>query len=218
MRKSGSRVIILERIALHGELTMYALNKLTGYSTSTIFDSIHQLIKQKLVKQQKKGYSVTIAGLICVLQKEEAWESVDTIVFSNMKLFPQYFGLWDVFKRYNVKDIAILLLRFAVAKLSSGVPAFPEKIDGRKPTLEDWLPRFAIYPYEALINGYIHEDDAERWLDMLIEVPEAEKIYINTLQWMITSHKSAMESFSRALEVYKEIKGLSLIKKKLEES
>ena len=208
MRKAKSDKVILEKLALKRPLTIYALNKITSYSTSTIHASIHKLMMQNLVKKGEKGYSLTVAGLVRVLQNKATWECIDEIAISNKKLLPEYFDLWQTFEGMNVKEIAVKLLKYGIGKLSSGLPAFPEQINGRKPTFKDWLPRLAIYPYDALLEGVLNKEETDLWHLMLLEDPRAEKLFVSTLKWMITSHKSGMESFSRALEKHHELKYL----------
>ena len=206
MRTPKSDKVILKRLALEGPLTIYALNKITGYSTSTIHASIHKLMQQNLVKRVENGFMLTVGGLVRGLQDKPLWKHIDDIATSNKSLMPEYFELWGTFERMNVKEIAVKLLRYAVGKLSSGVPSFPEQIDGRKPTFKDWLPRLAIYPYDAMLEGVLTKDQTDRWHCMLLEDSKAEKLFLDTLTWMYESHKSASETWWRSIEVHRKLK------------
>jgi len=206
MRTPKSDKVILERLVFEAPLTIYSLNKITGYSTSTIHASIHKLMRQNLVKRNENGYMLKVAGLVKVLQDKALWEHIDEIAISNKSLMPEYFELWDTFERINVKEIAVRLLRYAVRKLSLGIPSFPEQIEGRKPTFEDWLPRLAIYPYDAMLEGILTEDEAHHWHQILLQDPKAEKLFLDTLTWMYESHKSASETWRKLVEMHQKLK------------
>jgi len=206
MRTPKSDKVILKKLAFKAPLTIYALNKITGYSTSTIHASVHRLMQQNLVKREENGYVLTVAGLVKVLQDRTLWKHINDIVISNKNLMPEYFGLWDSFGRMNVKEIAVRLLGYAIRKLSLGIPSFPEQIEGRKPTFKDWLPRLAIYPYDALVEGALTKDKVDRWHCMLLEDSKAEKLLLDTLTWMYEAHKSAGETWRRSIEVHRKLK------------
>ena len=206
MRVPKSDKVILEKLAFEAPLTIYSLNKITGYSTSTIHASIHRSMRQNLVKRDEKGYMLTVAGLIKVLQDKAVWENINDIAISNKSLMPEYFELWDTFERMNVKEIAVRLLRYVVRKLSLGIPSFPEQIEGRKPTFEDWLPKLAIYPYDAMLEGILTEDEAYHWHQMLFKEPKAEKLFLDTLTWMYESHEAASEIWRQGIQKHHELK------------
>lgn len=63
MRTPKSDAIILENLAFEAPLTIYALNKTTGFSTSTIHAAIKKMINKNLVKRGDKGYLATFIGL-----------------------------------------------------------------------------------------------------------------------------------------------------------
>lgn len=206
MEALGSYKTTIEKLAFEAPITIYRLNKETGYSTSTIHASIHKMIDNDLVERTKNGYRLTATGLIKVLQEEAVWEQFDKIVSSNKETLSDYFELWDTFKKFKVDRVAVKLLKYAIRKLSSAIPTYPEKIDGRKPTLKDWLPRLAIYPYEAMLEEIITREEADRWFDMVLEVPKAEKLYLNTLTWMDESHRASAKIWRQAIEKYHELK------------
>jgi len=206
MRTPKSDKVILKKLTFKAPLTIYALNKITGYSTSTIHASVHRLMRQNLVKREENGYVLTVAGLVKVLQDRTLWKHIDDIVISNKKLMPEYFGLWDFFGRMNVKEIAVRLLDYAVKKLSFGIPSFPEQIEGRKPTFKDWLPKLAIYPYDAMLEGILTEAEAYYWHQMVIQDPKAEKLFLDTLTWVYESHKSASETWRKCIETHQKYK------------
>jgi len=153
-----------------------------------------------------KIYEITAEGLLEALKDKNLWGHIDEIAVSNEQLLPEYFGFWQTLKHMKADDIGAKLLAYAVEKLRSGIPTFPEKIDGRKPTLRDWLPRLAIYPWSALLEQILTPEEANRFTTAILEDPKAEKLYTDTLHWIIDSHKSAVESFSKALEKYYELK------------
>jgi len=202
----SSYEVIIGKLTFGAPVSIYRLNKETGYSTSTIHASIHKMMDSNLVEKAKNGYRLTVTGLIEILQEEALWERLDKIVSSNKETLPEYFGLWDAFKKLKVDDIAVKLLKYAVRKLSSAVPTYPEEINDRKPTLKDWLPRMAIYPYDAMLEKVITQEETDRWLDMILEEPKAEKLYLDTLTWMYESHKVSTEKWMQAIEKYHELK------------
>jgi len=206
MRTPKSEKVILEKLASEAPLTIYGLNKMTGYSTSTIHATIHRLMRQGIVKRDEKGYMLTVAGLVKVLQDKALWEHINDIAISNKSVMPEYFELWDVFESMNVKKIAVRLLEHAVRKLSLGIPSFPEQIEGRKPTFKDWLPRLAIYPYDAMLEGILTEAEAHHWHQILLEDLKAEKLFLDTLTWMYESHKSASETWWKLVEMHQKLK------------
>lgn len=204
MRIPKSDKVIQEKLAFEAPLTMYAMNKMTGYSTSTIHGSIHRLMKKNLVKRGDKGFVLTVAGLVKVLQDEAIWEHIDKIVASNKAAIPEYFELWDAFKKMKVDDIAIKLLRYAVKKLGSGIPTYPERIEGRKPTLRDWLVRASTFPEV----GVLTEEEHARWLDAVVADNRVYEIYLGTTKWLYESHRASAETWGKLLEVTQKAKRL----------
>lgn len=153
-----------------------------------------------------KTYEITVEGLLEALKDDKLWGAIDEIAEKNAQLLPEYFGLWKKFKELKVYDVAVKLFIYAVTKLQKGIPSFPEKIDGRKPTLRDWLVRSAIYPWQAHVDGCLTEQEAKTFLRVILMDERAEKLYVGTFQWMIDAHRSAMESFESALKKYEEMK------------
>ncbi|MCW4045875.1 MAG: hypothetical protein NWE94_10215 [Candidatus Bathyarchaeota archaeon] len=210
--------IILKWIALHGPATEYQLTKEKelGISGFVAHQATGQLAEKRLLSAEAKGkartgktikqYRLTLEGFVEVMKAKDSWAHVDQIIAVNAGMLPEYFGLWSKFKQAGVDNVACTLLSFALERLRSGLPSFPEKINGRKPTLRDWLPRLAIYPWEAYVNRVLSQKEATAFLLVLLEDEEAESLYVSTLQWLADSHRSAMESFNAVLQKYRELK------------
>jgi hypothetical protein len=153
-------------------------------------------------RRSERIYQLTIEGFLEILKQNTTWQDLEKTIGSNKQILPEYFEMWESFKQCKVGDVARKLVSYAAQKLRHGLPSFPERIENRTPTLTDWLPRLAIYPYQALIEGVISQGEAQRWHRMLLAVPKAERLYIGTLKWIVTAHESGMKSYSKALEVH----------------
>lgn len=210
----------LKQLALKGPMNTYqiwkSVLKQDRGPKSAYRKTVNSLLKKGLLvikeskswygKRTENIYGLTLQGLFKVLKIEAMWQRIDEVVAANKELVPVFFELWPEFERFKVKDIAVKLLRDAVNKLrDQGIPSFPEKIEGRRPTLGDWLPRLAVYPYDAMLEGTLSREEAKRWHRILLE-PKVERLYVDTLKWMVDSHRSAMEAFSEALEKHHELK------------
>ena len=148
-------------------------------------------------------YNLTPKGLVTILQHEEdLWESMDEIVVAQRDVLPEYFGLWDTFKRNRVEDIAIKLLKNAVEKLSVGIPNFPERIDGREPTLRDWLVKMAIYPPDPEL---LTKDEMRRWWFNLLDDRFYNRV-IEVIEWMLEAHKHGVEVWTQAKDAVQKMK------------
>jgi len=179
------------------------------------------LLRERLIGVKEKApwfgkriettYGLTTEGLIYILCNEEKWckDRMTDIARNNRDLAPDFLGLWYRFRETKVEDIAFKVLLRAAKKLNTNPPSFPEQIDGRNPTASDWLPRLAILPYDAIQEKKLTMNEAERWYDMILEESRAEKLYSSTLRWVIDSHRSAMQGFSKALERHEEAKRLN---------
>ena len=179
----------------------------SSYQKAVAFLMTHHLIRVKETGswfggRSKKVYQLTVDGFLEILRLNTASSDIKKAINSNKDILPEYFELWDSFEQLDVGDTAIKLVRYAAKKLQSGLPSFPERIENRDPTLSDWLPRLAIYPYQALIEGSISQGEAQRWHRMLLAVPKAEQLFVSTLKWIIASHESGMKSYSKALETH----------------
>jgi len=64
MRPPKSHKAIIERLAFTPPLTIYRLNKETGYSTSTLHAAIKTLASNRLVKRHKDGFALSFIGLV----------------------------------------------------------------------------------------------------------------------------------------------------------
>jgi len=64
MRPPKSHKTIMEKLAYTSPLTIYKLNKETGYSTSTLHAAIKTLTSSRLVKKYKDGFALTFIGLV----------------------------------------------------------------------------------------------------------------------------------------------------------
>lgn len=157
-------------------------------------------------KRTKNVYKLTIKGLSTTLEKEDLWQHMDEIATANEELAPEYFGLWSTFRRFKVEDIAAKLLRDVVHRLQQGVPTFPEKINDRTPTLRDWLPRLAIWPYDAMLEGVLTEREAYQFHTAIIMDGKAEKFYLEVLNWIRESHEAASETWAKAIEKHNRLK------------
>ena len=209
---------ILKWIAQNGPATEYQLTKekSLGLSSFVAHQATGQLAEKGLLSTQTKGkartgktikqYKLTLNGFLEVTKEKEAWEKMDQIIAANVELLPEYFGLWGKFKQAKVDDIAYTLLSYTLERLKRGVPSFPERIDGRKPTVRDWLPRLAIYPWEAYADNFLTQKEAAAFLFVILADENAEKLYVSTLQWLIDAHRSTMQSFENVLQKYKELK------------
>jgi hypothetical protein len=162
-----------------------------------------------------KTFQITVEGLLEALKDDKLWGSIDEVAQKNEQLLPEYFGLWKKFKEMKKDDIAIKLFTYAVTKLQKGIPSFPEKIEGRKPTLHDWLVRMAIYPWQAQVEQVLTEEEALDFLSVILTDERAEKLYVDTFNWMIDAHRSAQKSFEAALKKYNEVKGWVDFEKRL---
>lgn len=216
---SWKQLEVLCWIAKNGPATEYELTKHAGeikVSSFTAHQAPNRLAEKGLLKAEPRGkartgktikvYGLTVEGFLEVLKEKQAWANIDKIISSNEQLLPGYFGLWKKFIEMKVDDVAVKLLAYVVERLQKGIPTFPEKIEGRKPTLKDWLPRLAIYPYDAMLDGVLSQEEVLRFHRVILGDDRAEKLYVDTLKWIIDSHKSAMESFSAALEKHHEVK------------
>lgn len=212
MRTPKSDKVILKNLAFKAPLTIYALNKITGYSTSTIHASVHRLMRQNLVKRYEKGYTLGVAGLVKLLQDEAMWEHIDKVAALNKEMIPEYFELWNTFKKLKVNDIATKLLKYSVKKLVSGIPTYPERIEGRKPTLKDWLVRMSIFPEV----GVLTKEEHARWFDAVIADNRIYEIYLGTIKWMFESHKATSEVWKKTYEVTVKAKRWAEAKQRLE--
>ena len=63
MKPPKSHNTIIEKLAFNPPLTIYRLNKITGYSTSTLHAAIKKLVSNRLVKKHKKGFTLSFIGL-----------------------------------------------------------------------------------------------------------------------------------------------------------
>jgi len=216
---SKKQLAVLHWIAENGPATEYELTKHVkeiGISSFIAHQAPNLLEEKGLLKAEPKGkartgktikmYKLTVEGFLEVLKEKKSWKHVDKIVQSNEQLLPEYFGLWKKFKDMKADDAAFKLLAYAVQKLQYGIPTFPERIENRKPTLRDWLPRLAIYPWDAVVDHVLTEQEATSFLQVILEDSKAQELYASTLEWMIDSHRSAMESFQKALEKYNDLK------------
>lgn len=223
MRKTRRKHEALELLAKKGPMNVYQVwkwfqetRKTSKGSRSAYQKAVNSLMKEGYVNVKKskawyggrtmKVYGITVEGFLEALKEKTLWGHIDQIVSSNKQLMPEYFEFWDTLKRLKADDVGVKLLAYAIEKLKRGVPTFPEQIEGRKPTLRDWLPRAAIYPYDAMLEGVLSRMETSRFLRAILEDDKAEKLYVDTLKWIIRSHKSAMESFSGALEKHRELK------------
>jgi len=214
------QLAILKWIAENGATTEYQLTKQKeiGISDFTAHQAPNLLVKKGLLKSEPKGkartgktiktYQLTIEGLFEVLKETSVWGHIDNIISVNEQLLPEYFGLWKKFKEMKVDDVAAKLFTYTITKLQEGVPSFPKNIGNRKPTLRDWLPRMAIYPWDALNDKTLTEQETKAFLRVIIADERANKLYVDTLQWMIDSYRSAMQGYKYALKKYKEVKYL----------
>lgn len=64
MKNGNSYETMIKKLAFEAPITIYRLNKETGYSTSTIHASIQRLTREKFVKRSKGGYVFSFIGLI----------------------------------------------------------------------------------------------------------------------------------------------------------
>ena len=64
MRPPKSHDLIMEKLAFNPSLTIYRLNKETGYSTSTLHQAIKNLTANRLVKKHKHGFTLSFIGLV----------------------------------------------------------------------------------------------------------------------------------------------------------
>jgi predicted transcriptional regulator len=218
MKKRQNQTLL--QLAMNGPMNVYQVwRSIPGTnrgSRSSYQKAVNSLLKIGFIKvkeskpwyggRSEKAYQLAIEGFLQVLREKEAQQNIDKIINSNKEILPEYLGLWDGFKQFEVREVAMKLLEYAVRRLQQGLPSFPERIQNRKPTVGDWLARLAIFPYDALLEGVLNQEEAERWQQMLISAPKAEELYLSTLKWMVESHKSAMESFSRALTTHNQLK------------
>jgi len=210
------QLTVLRYIAENGPAIEYQLKKHAEVSSFTAHQAPNILLKKGLLKAKPRGkartgktikvYNITLEGLFEVLKEKSAWENIDEIISFNERLLPEYFGFWKTLKRLKIDDVGVKLLAYAIEKLRHGIPTFPEKIEDRKPTLRDWLPRLAIYPYDAMLERVLTPEEALRFHRAILEDDRAEKLYVDTLKWVIDSHKSATKAFSKALEKHHELK------------
>jgi hypothetical protein len=206
----------LLQFATNGPMNMYqvwhSIPKASRSSRSSYQKAVDFLLRVGLIrvreskswygKRSQKIYQLTIEGFLEILKLNNLWQNLEKTISSNKEILPEYFDMWESFKQFNVENVAIKLVRYAARKLQNGLPSFPERIEDRTPTLRDWLPRLAIYPYQALIEEVISQGEAQRWHRMLLAVPKAEQLYVSTLKWIVASHESGMKSYSKALEVH----------------
>jgi hypothetical protein len=54
----------MEKLAFNPPLTIYRLNKETGYSTSTLHQAIKNLTANRLVKKHKNGFALSFIGIV----------------------------------------------------------------------------------------------------------------------------------------------------------
>jgi DNA-binding PadR family transcriptional regulator len=217
----------LQLLAAKGPMNVYQIwNSLKETSRapkspkrSAYQKAINSLMKEGYVRINKttawygknrtvKTYQITIEGLLEALKDDKSWGAIDEIAEKNEQLLPEYFGLWKKFKEMKKDDIAVKLFTYAVTKLQRGIPSFPDKIEGRNPTLHDWLVRMAIYPWQAQVEQVLTEKEALDFLSVILTDERAEKLYVGTFQWMIDAHRSTLKSFEDALKKFNEVKGL----------
>jgi DNA-binding PadR family transcriptional regulator len=225
LKKTLRKNEALQLLAVKGPMNVYQIwNALKETSRapkspkrSAYQKAINSLMKEGYVRIDKttawygknrtvKTYQITIEGLLEALKDDKLWGAIDEIAEKNEQLLPEYFGLWKKFKEMKKDDIAVKLFTYAVTKLQQGIPSFPEKIENRKPTLRDWLPRMAIYPWEAQVEQVLTEKEALAFLSVILTDERADKLYVDTLQWITDSYRSGLKSFEDALKKYKEVK------------
>lgn len=210
----------IKQLALKGPMNTYQIWKSVpredrGHK-SAYRKTVNSLLNKGLVavketklwpgKRTKNVYKLTIKGLFSTLEKEDMWQHIDEIAAANRELAPEYFGLWPMFRRFKIEEIAVKLLRYVVRRLRQGVPTFPEKIEERKPTLRDWLPRLAIWPYDAILEGVLTKREAYKFHTAIIQDSKAEKFYLEVLNWIRESHKDASETWTKAIETHNRLK------------
>ena len=210
----------LRQLALKGSMNTYQIWKSVPKEErgeySAYQKAVNSLLNKGLLavketkpwhgKRTENVYKLTLKGLFTTLEKEEMWRHIHQIATANKELAPEYFGLWPTFRRLKIEEIAVKLLRYVVHRLRQGVPTFPEKIDDRKPTLRDWLPRLAIWPYDAMLEGVLTEREAFKFHTAIIMDKEAEKFYLGVLNWIRESHKVASETWAKAIEKHNQLK------------
>jgi len=146
-------------------------------------------------------YGITVEGLLVALLQEEIWNEIDKIAFAQKDLLPEYFGLWETFEKEDVQDVALKLLKYSIEKLRSGIPTFPEKLNGKKPKLKDWLVRSSIFPE----FGVLTNEELKRWMQSSLVNDGFYNIFLETATWMYQSHKDSAESWGELR--YKILKG-----------
>ena len=100
--------------------------------------------------------------------------------------------------------IAVKLLRFAVEKLRSNIPEYPEQLEGRKPTLMDWFVRASIYPEIGVLTA----EEYSRWFNVVCADERVYRIYLGTVKWMYESHKASAETWKNLMETTQKAKTL----------
>ncbi len=209
---------ILVYISMNGPTTEYQLTKekRLGLSSFVAHQATGVLAEKGLLKAKDRGkartgktireYTLTLNGLVEILKDAQAYGHLDRLASVNEELMPEYFRLWPMFVRCGLDGIAAKILAYTVEKLLRGLPGVPATINGRKATLRDWLPRSAIYPFEAQVDGAITKEEAVKFVSGIVVDDEAASFYDETLQWVVDGFRSAKESFELYLNSFRQLR------------
>jgi len=145
-------------------------------------------------ERRKRTYQITLMGYMEVLKQDSMWQCIGEVADNNKEILPEYFELWNHFRKTGIEEIAKKLHKYAIEKLREGLPSFPNEVNGRKPTLKEWLIKSSIFP-EA---GVLDRDENRLWTTSIIRNEKSYRIYLETIKWMYRAHYKAIKNWQDA--------------------